>query len=313
MGAFKGLEIIEAGIQTGLTTENTSPAYMPFVEGFDLKFNPEMEENRIVNDNGGNQKGLFGNASYGFTGEIQAFAEADSGSPVAPVVDPILKACGFDSATNGTIVYTPCFEGDYSAITMYWYSGQKNSGDCLIKKAKNMMFEGSLVGKVGTPLRLKLNGMGTVSAVPTAGDYPSVSMLDDDIPVLTISTATINDISYKVSEFEIMFGYKVKLLIDGSQYGYWRAQLVPGPAKWTAKVLTEDTATKNPFTPLVGVDNSEFSLITGSGASVITIGSASSSQIMGAEETEDDGVKMFDLNGQFTNNAYSITFDGSGS
>jgi hypothetical protein len=313
MGAFKGLEIIEVGIQSGLTTENTSPSYMPFVEGFQLKFSPEMEENRLANDNGGNQKGLCGNASYDFTGEVQAFAETDSGSPVAPVVDPLLKACGFDAATNGTIVYTPCFEGDYSAVSMYGYSGQKNAGDCLIMKAKNMMFEGSLVGKVGTPLRLRLNGKGVVSAIPAGGNYPSVSMLDDDIPVLTISTATINDISYKVSEFEIMFGYTVKLLIDGSQYGYWRAQLVPGPAKWTAKVLTEDTAKLNPFTPLVGVDNSEFSLVTGSGSSVITIGSTASSQIMGVEDSVDDGVKMFDLNGQFTNNAYSITFDGSGS
>jgi hypothetical protein len=64
---------------------------------------------------------------------------------------------------------------------------------------------------------------------------------------------------------------------------------------------------------LVGVDNSEFSLVTGSGSSVITIGSTASSQIMGVEDSVDDGVKMFDLNGQFTNNAYSITFDGSGS
>lgn len=310
MGAFKGLEIVKGGIQTGLTTENTSPDYLPFIEGFDLKFNPEVNIMRLVNDNGGNQKSVLGNASYEFNGEIHCFAEADSGSPVAPVVDPILKACGFSAATTTTIVYSPCFEGDYSAMTMYLYGGSKTSGDCLAKKAKNMMFEGSLVGKVGEPLKLKVRGLGVISAVPTPGDYPSVTMLNDDIPTLTMSTTTINGVTYKISEFEIMFGYRVALLIDGSTYGYVRAQLVPDAATWTAKVLTEDMATKNPFAKLVGEDNSALSIVTGASPSQITIGS-STSQINDVSESDDSGIRMFDLAGQFTNNAYTITFDGS--
>lgn len=312
MGSFKGLEIIECDVQTDLSTENTSPVYAPFIEGFELKYMPDVNEVRLVNDNGGNQKAIKGNAHYEFNGEEHIWCEADSGGIVNPVCDSRLLACGFSAADTTVRTYSPCFEGDYSAVSMYGYGGSKTAGDCLIVKAKHMMFEGSIVGKVGESLKLKLKGLGVVSANPTGGNYPSVTQLDDAIPTLTMSASTIAGISFKVSEFEVMFGYTVALLVDGSTNGYVRAQLVPGPAKFTAKCLMEDIASKNPYTPLIANTNSTFSIVTGSGSSIITIAATgSTAQLLAVNESEDNGIKMYDIEGQFTNNAYTIEFDGS--
>ena len=313
MGSFKGLEIINCSAQTDLSTENTSPAYAPFIEGFELKYMPEVNETRLVNDNGGNQLAIKGNAHYEFDGDEHIWCEADSGeSIVNPVCDSRLLACGFSAANTTVRTYSPCFEGDYTNVTMYGYGGSKTNGDCNASKAKHMMFEGSIVGKVGDPLKLRLHGLGVVSAIPTPGNYPSVTMLDDAIPTLTMSASTICGIAYKISEFEIKFGYTVALLMDGSTNGYVRAQLVPGPAKFTCKALMEDMATKTPYTSLVAGTNGTLSIVTGSGSSIVTIAATgSTAQFLSVTETDDNGIKMFDIEGQFTNNAYTIVFDGS--
>lgn len=309
--SFRNIEILKSAIQPDLETENVSVVYTPFMQGFKFGLAQKMTEVRLCNDNGGNQSAVSGALAYKIEGDIHCYGYSDSvGSPVTPIVDGLLKACGFSSSVGSTITYSPCFEGDYTALTVYHYGGSKESGNCLIKQAKNMMFEGLIIGRVGAPLRLSVKGLGVISAMPASGDYPSVSMLNDDIPTMILSASTINGISYKVTQFKLDFGYKVSLLKDGGSdtYCYNRAQLIPGTSRLSCRVLMEDAASKNPFTPLIGETNSTLNIVC-AGDCVITIAS-SSIQILKVRELDNNGIKYFDLDCQITDNAYTIDFDG---
>jgi hypothetical protein len=310
MSAFKSLDLFLGGTQTAGTTTALADASCVFNyidEGSTLEFKTQMTEINQVAGNAGLQIAVPGTSNYEFAGSVSVTATANS----KPHCDVFLSACGLDGTMNPSsydATYSPTHEGNYKAVTMLHYAGDKVASQSLKKSAKNMMFEGSFEGKIGEPLKLKLKGQGVVNAVPTYSTHPAtVTATEEIIPVLKKINMTIVGSIYKISEFTIDPGYKVALIKDGSEYGFSQATLVPGPARWTAKCLYEGSV--NPFTALIGASVDDFEISYGVSDKIVRFASDSSSQITEVTESDEAGIRMFNLKGHFVNNNWVLYFN----
>jgi hypothetical protein len=239
---------------------------------------------------------------------------ADSVSPGEPDCGKYLEASGYSlSGTPPNYIYTLTpNESLWKYMAMMSYSGNKSSGECEIKKAINMMYETSIEGKIGEPLKLKLKGLGRADGIPAPGNFftGSTTLTETIISLLKKINFTIVGETFKLYEFTITTGYKVTLVPDGSEFGYERGLLVPGPSTFKAKVMCENLATAHPFSLMVAKTVDYFEISFGDTGAGIKISSAAS-QLDEVPDADESGVGMFDLAGHFVDNDLAIAFNAT--
>jgi hypothetical protein len=313
-GAYSQLEFFEGIKQTDAITvlPYTYNVFLPFERGASLKLKQNMNEMNIAVTNGGLSPSVPGDALYEFTGTLPVYPDDTSPTPTLPYCSDILEAMGLSTSIGSPETYTPSDESEYSYLQMRYFSGSVANGTCIVNSAKNMMFEGKFIGKIGELLKAELKGTGCVDVVPTLGNYnPNSIALDTTVktPVLKKITTKICGRTYLVSEFTIDPGFKVATKPDGSTYGHYSATLIPGPSRWTAKVLYDGTI--NPFTDLIGAALGEFDISYGAAGYITRFASAASSQITACEPSDISGLSTFDLTGIFVNNSWSLSFNAA--
>lgn len=236
---------------------------------------------------------------------------ADSVGPGEPDSGKWLEASGFYlTGTPPDYIYTLSPDSDnWEYMAVQSYSGNM-AGESIYKTGINMMCESTIEGKVGEVVRLKIKGLGAAAATPVDGSFfaGSTTITETVVALLKKINMTVAGGDYKIYDFSINPGYKAVLIPDGSEYGYERGTLVPGPATFKLKVLCEGLAVANPFDDLVGKTVDDFDISFGATGQAIKIMSGAS-QIDEVAEVDEAGVGLLELTGHFINNDLQIKFN----
>lgn len=309
--AHKELDVYLAKVQATNGTPEAALTNSDFAfVGSDSSFNPRFDMFDIESATGtfGQEGAVRGKGRVEQTFRMPIIPTASS---TEPAVGIWLKSCGMEVTTATNLhTYAPTSTpANWKNLTVWKYSGDKATGQCLITKAGNSMYNVKLSGKIGDPLFAEFSGVGRLVSLPAAGNYVSGALTIPAVaPAVIKSTAmTIAGTALKCTEFELDCGNEIVQVTDGSQdYGVYGADIGKRASKFSAKVYQESHATYNPFTNLDAGTLTTMTITFGVAGSKITISSTSKTQVREATASDDGGILMYDLVGSIVDNSWSI-------
>jgi hypothetical protein len=310
--AHNELDVFLAKIQTTRGTAETglvSTNFATFGATSTLETLFDLAPLEYASGTFGQEQGVVGAARCPITIEVPVIPTASS---TEPFVGGFFKACGMEVVTATNLhTYSPSSTpANWKDFTIWKYSGDKASGASLLAKASSCMFNVVLTGKLGGPLMAKFTGLGCCPEVPAAASYVSGTLTLPSVPpaIIKTTTCTILGTSLKCIEFEWDMGNEVVLVPDPSKdYGYLWADIGKRQSKFKAKVVQESHATYNPFTNLAAGTLATTTITFGVTGSKITLASgASKSQIVACPESDEGGIKLYDLEANLIDNSWSI-------
>jgi hypothetical protein len=314
--AYKELDVLLLKAQASIGTAQTSLANTDFLTvgtGFGLDLVQEIVPVEMT-------AGIFGQTSpvpglYRYDAKISV-PVIPTGTSTEPIIANLLKSSGMTVSTS-TNKHTYSPSSTYTSwkdVTLWSYTGDKQSGDCLLSKAHSVMFDWTLTAEVGQPAMMEFTGMGPAYALPAAGTYVTGTLtpLATLIPAtMKATTVTIAGQTYKILKLSVSIGNEVRMLKDPTATGgYFRADIAKRTSKWTATVYQENLSDLDPHVELNTPTLTSFSVTWGTAGSRITVAAdTSKAQITSVKNVDEEGIKTFDLEGAFVDNGFTLVIN----
>ena len=314
--AYKELDVLLCKTQAAIGTAQASLTNTDFLtvgNGFGLDFAQEIVPVEMT-------AGIFGQTSpvpglFRYDAKLSV-PIIPTGTSTEPIVGALLKASGMTVSTS-TAKHTYSPSSTYASwkdVTLWSYTGDKTSGDCLLSKAHSVMFDWTLTAEVGQPAMLEFTGMGPSYAIPAAGTYVSGTLtpLAALIPAtMKATTVTIAGQTYKILKLSVTIGNEIRMLKDPTAAcGYYRADIAKRTSKWTATVYQENLSDLDPHVELSTPALTSFSVTWGTAGSRIKVAAdTNKAQITSVKNVDEEGIKTFDLEGAFVDNGFTLVIN----
>lgn len=318
---YKQLNVLMYRNQASLGTELTSLGITDstaVMDGYAVDFLPEFTPLDLATGTFGQQRQVRGAASTDIKVSLPINPTGGTG---ASLVDPFFLSSGMGVTTSTNLkTYTPSSDttGVWKDMSLWSYTGEKTSGATYLTKTHSAMFDWELTGELGKPVMVNFTGKGAVSGDVTSASYPTgvVTIPSTVIPATIKATSmTVAGKAMKLLSFSLSIGNTVSLVKDmSSTWGYSGATITNRESNWKAKAYSQSAASLSPF-PVMTSDTaaalSDFSVTFGPVAgSRITVSSGTNkSQVTKVTQSEEDGINIFDMEGIFVDNDFSVAIN----
>jgi hypothetical protein len=314
---FEKLKLLTAKVQSALGTKAT-PAAADFVtvdDTFSLEYKKEFTEQALAQGIFGNPQAVAGTSSVDVKVSLPIIP---TGSATVPNVGKFLDCSGTDytlATLKHSWVPTSVIATNWQDMTLWGYSGCKDTGDAIITKAHSVMFDWEISGEVGKPVVMTFTGKGVPDGVPAAGSYltDSIAAISGAPPaMLKNATQTINGTAMTILKFSVKGGNDVQLIKNMSDdSGYMQSMIVNKKAEWSATVYMEDVSAKNPLIGMAAGTLATTTIKFGNATNyLVSITSGSSkSEIRDCKMGNDNGLTTWEITGSFVDNDYTIAIN----
>ncbi len=229
--------------------------------------------------------------------------------------DPIQCARFKETDDANVFTYTPTnLRSEFKDGTCWYYTGNRDTSQSLLEKGSNLMFNWEIEIPTGGVPKLNLSdGKGVHGGAHANATQPTCTDVGTSASAVIGATMSIGGESYKVITASVMGNQDVVSTMDQSAtYGHGYTLPTAAKIKWSATVYLVNVSDATPLADLIAGTLTAWSIQWGVAPYKFTLSSPNDKcQITSVKKSEQDGVQVFELEGLFVDNDFTIDVDTS--
>jgi hypothetical protein len=274
-------------------------------------WDPDITEIDLVAGAFDQDAAVPGASSYELTGK--AYMRTGNASGDYAQIDTLLQASCMVGVTSAGPIKTYSFTStrtSYKDATAWGYSGDLSTSSSLLRKMSNIILRPKWTLEAGKPSIMEFVGTGVYGGAAANATQPAITKERVSPPALLGATVTINgDADYQLIKAEIDATQAVDLTVDAAAtYGRGNSAITNRKIKWTATVYMDVTGTVDPEAALLGQTEGALSIAYGTAPNKVTF-AMTNSQITATPMGDENGVQVWNLEGQANQNNFTVALD----
>lgn len=288
--------------------------YFPALLDSSVEVNTEFQDVEL--QNGGYDQDIAVRGNVNASVELSCYMRSiGTGLTDYPDYQLLAKAAGMAASTTNSgekyrHIIVPSTTNIGKDLTVWKYFGGIGTSESILRKVGNVVGDWKIAGEANKPAVFSLvNGIGVYTS-DAAATLPTVTKNRSLIPAVNTLVAYINNVQYKVLNFEFSGGNSAAQYIDSTtSYGFGRSDVTKKKGTFMVKVYA-DASLALPLATALGGDvlaSTALSIRWGATAERKIQATSLYPQMKDVKTEDSGGLTVFTITGILTRNDITVT------